>query len=226
MPFVSANDGYLVVFNLFDTDTPEKQDGLVDAMRDIVDNAAYPGWVSSTVHAGVDRLGTANYVQWRSLADLEERYAGERFRAVTLPLFKELSTSVELVKTEVVYTQTHPDLDGVIEMSPARDDYTVIIRFGVEPENQKALVDVLTEPDEWVKTVPGYRGHGILRGIDGRQVVTYAQWADKASYDRFHLLPEDQRPADVRKLREVGRSLMTGRVANSYRVVHSRSAEG
>jgi len=224
VPFISPDDGYLTVFNLFDTDTRDKQDGLLDAMRDIIDNAAYPGWISSTLHSGQDRLGTANYVQWRSREELEERYAGERFKNETIPLFKSLSTSVRLIKTEVVYTQTHPSLGGAVEIGPARDDYTVITVFGVAPENQKALVDVLAHRDEHVLTLPGYRSHSILRGVDGTYVVNYAQWDDRRSYERFHTLPEDERPADARRLRAEGRSLMTSRWSNTYQVVHSRSA--
>lgn len=54
MPFISPDDGYMTLFNLFDTEDREKQDLVLEAMRNIVDNADYPGWISSTVHAGQD----------------------------------------------------------------------------------------------------------------------------------------------------------------------------
>ncbi|QFZ21444.1 antibiotic biosynthesis monooxygenase family protein [Saccharothrix syringae] len=226
MAYISPEDGYLTVFNLFDTDSATKQDRLVDAMRDIVDNAAYPGWVSSTVHAGVDRFGTANYVQWRSLEELEARYAGQSFRSETIPEFRALSTSVNLVRTEVVACQAHPDLVLPVEIGPHRDDHVVIIVFGVDPGHQAELVDVLATPDEWVKSVPGYRAHTILRGIDGTTVVNYAQWDSKETYDAFHTMPEEQRPADVQALRRRGRGLVKSRWANAFRPVHTRSAAG
>jgi heme-degrading monooxygenase HmoA len=223
--FISADDGYLTVLNLFQTDTLNGQERLLQVMREIIDTAAYPGWISSTLHSGQDELGTANYIQWRSKEDLDTRYAGEEYRHETLPLFRELSTSIKLLKTEVVFTQRHPSLDAAVEISPNRDDYTLIIVFGVAPENQKALVDALAQPEEWVMTVPGYRSHSILRGIDGTFVVNYAQWDNKELYDTFHALPENERPVDVQKVRTLARSLAASRESNSYRVVHTRSAK-
>ena len=223
MAFISPEDGYLTVLNLFGTDTPEGQERLLEVMTGIINGADYEGWISSTLHGGIDELGTANYIQWRSLEDLENRYAGEKFRHETIPLFNEISTSIRLLKSEVIFAQREPGVD-VVEITPERDDYTVIIVMGVEPADQKTLVDALAQPDEWVKTVPGYRSHSILRGTDGTFVVNYAQWDSKKLYDAFHELPENERPADVRRARERARSVLTSREANSYRVVHTRSA--
>jgi heme-degrading monooxygenase HmoA len=225
MPFISPDDGYLTVFNMFDTETVDGQERVLDAMRDIIDKATFPGWVSSTLHGGEDRPGTANYIQWRTLADLESRYAGEGFKKKVVPLFDELATSVQLLKTEVVFSQQHPSLGGVLEISPKRDDYTVIFILAVPTVSQKTLVDTLAKPDEWLMTVPGYRSHTYLRGIDGTTLINYAQWASKETYDAFHSLPDDERPADVQQGRVRARSLATSRTANTYRVVHSRSAD-
>jgi hypothetical protein len=225
MAFISADDGYLTVLNLFETDTLAGQERLLEVMREIIDTAAYPGWISSTLHGGEDELGTANYIQWRSMEDLEKRYAGEKFRHDTIPLFNEISTSIKLLKTEVMFTQRHPSLGGVTEISPNRDDYTIIMVFGVDPENQKALSETLMQPHEWLITVPGYRSHSILRGIDGTFIVNYAQWDNKEVYDTYHNLPEDERPADVKKARSRARSLATSRWSNSYRVVHTRARD-
>ena len=224
MPFISPDDGYLTVLNLFETDTPEGQERLLVAMRDIIDHADFPGWISSTLHSGKDRLGTANFIQWRSLQDLEARYAGGGFKHETVPLFNELATSIRLLKSEVVFSQRNPALDAV-EISAERDDYTVIIVLGVEPENQQALLDTLTQPDEWVRTYPGYRSHSILRGTDGTFVVNYAQWDSKELYDAFHELPESERPQEVRQWRALARTLVTSRDANTYVVDHARSAK-
>jgi len=225
MPFINPDDGYLTVFNIFETENRDGQARVLDAMREIIDGATYPGWISSTLHAGQDLPGTANYIQWRSLADLEARYAGERFQRRTVPLFNELATSVKLLRTEAVFAQRHPSLGAVTEISPARDDYTVILIFGMEPANQHGFLDTLARPDGWLLEVPGYRSHTYLRGIDGTFVINYAQWASKDDYDRFHTLPEDARPADVQKGRVLARELATSRSANTYRVVHTRSAQ-
>ncbi|MEU0743262.1 antibiotic biosynthesis monooxygenase [Streptomyces sp. NPDC006134] len=224
MPLISPDDGYLTVFNLFETDTPALQDDVLDAMRDIIDHADYPGWISSTLHAGVDTPGTANYIQWRSAADLQARYEGRKFQQKTVPLFHRLARTVRLLKTEVAFTQHHPSLGDAVEISPKRDDHTVLIVLDTEPENQKELLETLAKPDEWIKTVPGYRSHTYFRGLDGTFVVNYAQWDSKELYDAFHTLPEEQRPADVRAGRLRARELVTKRQANTYRVVHTRSA--
>jgi heme-degrading monooxygenase HmoA len=223
MAKISADDKCLTVLNLFETDTHDGQERLLEAMRDIIDTADYPGWMSSTLHSGEGRFGTANYIQWRSVEDLEARYTGEKFRHETVPLFKELSTSIKLLKAEVVFTQRNHELVET-EISPDRDDYTVVMVMGVDPKNQKLLVDLFSQPDEWIKTVPGYRSHSILQGVDGTFVVNYAQWSDKDSYETFHALPEDVRPAAVREMRVQARALVTSRDANTYRVCHTRSA--
>ncbi|MFD8742165.1 antibiotic biosynthesis monooxygenase family protein [Streptomyces sp. NPDC059616] len=225
MPLIQPDDGHLTVFNLFETDTVPLQENVLDAMRDIIDNADYPGWISSTLHAGVDEPGTVNYIQWRSAADLQARYEGQKFQRRTVPLFHKLARTVRLLKTELAFTQHHPSLDGGIEISPQRDDYTVLIVLDTKPEDQRELLDTLTEPDEWIKTVPGYRSHTYFRGVDGTFVVNYAQWESKELYDAFHTLPEEKRPAGIRNGRNRARSLVTGRQANTYRVTHSRSAK-
>jgi len=229
MPRISAQDQYLTVVNLFSTDAAEKQARLIGAMQEIVDAAAYPGWISSTVHTGVDRFGTANVIQWRSGEDLEARYAGEEFRHRTLPLFGEMTTSIRLLQTNVVYTQRRAGLGEVTEISPNRHDHTVIEVVGTTPENLDELVDALGAGQEWLSAVPGYRSHTVLRGLaarglDGAFAVTYSQWDGKAAYDAFRALPDAERSAAAQKSQARLDSVATGRDWNSYRVVHTRSA--
>lgn len=112
-----------------------------------------------------------------------------------------------------------PEL-AATEISAGRDDYTVIILMEVDPQDQAALTEAMALPDEPVHTVPGYRSHSILRGIDGTFVVNYAQRESKKLHDAFHELPEGEHPADARRARSVLRS----RDANACRVVRTRSA--
>jgi heme-degrading monooxygenase HmoA len=225
MAFITADDGYLTAINLFETDTLEGQDRLFEAMREITDAAAYPGWISTSLHTGRDRLGTANYMQWRSLEDLAARYAGDDFGRHTLPLFKELATSMKRVQAEVVLAQRHPALgDGAVEISADRNDYTFISVVEVSPQDQAALVDAMTQPAEWLLTVPGYRSHSVLRSIDGTSVVTYSQWDDQESHDAFQELPEAKRPPGAQQAAAAVRSLATSQTSNAYRVVYTRAA--
>lgn len=228
MPFISTDDNYLTVVNLFSTDAPEKQERLLGAMREIVDAAAYPGWISSTVHSGQDRPGTANFIQWRSGEDLEARYAGEEFRHRTLPLFGEMTTAIRLLQTEIVHTHAVP-AGTTIEISPARDDHAVIEVFQVAEADQADLVDAVGPSQDWLETVPGYRSHAVLRGlaargVEGSFVVVYSQWDDKQAHDDFRSVPEAEYPADRQKTAARVAALATASDWNSYRVVHTRSA--
>lgn len=133
MPTINPDNGALTVFNLFDTNDLTKQATLLDAMRGIISNANYPGWRSSTLHAGVARPCAANYIQWRSVDDLRDRYEGENFKHNTVPYFSDLTTTVRLLKTEVVAVQSAHE--EVIEIGPGHGDFTVIVLLGCEPKD-------------------------------------------------------------------------------------------
>ncbi|GAB3258689.1 antibiotic biosynthesis monooxygenase family protein [Kineosporia babensis] len=242
MPFIDPEDGYLTVLNLFKTDAPERVDRLVREMSSIVDKAAFPGWISSTVHRGQDKMGTANFIQWRGKQDLESRYQGDEFKHRTVPVFHEITTYVRLMQTEVAASQRHPSLGGVTELSPDRDDYTVIEVLGVEPARQGELIETLRTSQDWLVDVPGYRSQTVLRGIRARGigegsgdlqaagqdndfVVVYSQWADKASFDRHHRSVPGEFEIARRRNQQRRKALTTSVEWNTYRVVHSRSAE-
>jgi heme-degrading monooxygenase HmoA len=222
MPIITPDNGSLTVFNLFNTTDKQKQATLLDAMRGIISQANYDGWRSSTLHAGIQKPCAANYIQWRSLDDLRERYEGENFKHNTVPYFSDLTTSVHLLKTEVVSVQT-AQRGTPVEIDPERDDFTVIVLMGCDPADQSELVSLLSRPDEWMREQPGYRSHSILRGLEGDMVVNYAQWDDQASYERFHTQPERDRPSHDRDMRLRGKSLLTSLESNTYEVVFSRS---
>jgi len=229
MPTISAEDGYLTVLNLFLTDTPERQGHLLGAMRDIVDTAAFPGWISSTVHSGQQRLGTANFIQWRSQEDLEARYSEDVFKHRTMPLFTEITTSIRLLQTRCAATYRRPDQGDVTEISPTRDDYAAIEIFQVPDDGHEELVATLVDAEGWLPDTPGWRSHTVLQGIgarnlDGAFVVSYSQWDDKDSYDVYRALPEADQPVAMQKARSRIEALPTSTFWNTYRVVHTRSA--
>lgn len=241
MPFINPEDGYLTVINLFKAGTPQQVDRLVGEMRAIVDTAAFPGWVSSTVHRGLERPGTANFIQWRGSQDLESRYAGAEFKHRTVPVFREITTYVRLMQTEVESSRRHPSAGAATEISPGRDDYTVIEVLDVNPADQDELIAVLAASHDWMLEVPGYRSQSVMRGIRSRGlagdggalseigadhdfVVVYSQWDGERSYDAFCTTAEDEKPP-VRCRTEAKRNALTTAADwNGYRVVHSRSA--
>ena len=242
MPVINPDNGYLTVVNLFGTDTEEKQERLIGAMREIVDTAAFPGWISSTVHRGEQNPGTANFIQWRGMQDLETRYNDSEFKHHTVPVFREITTFVRLMQTEVDSSRRHPSLGGVTEVSPGRDDYTVIEILGVDPAEQSALTATLADAHDWLVDVPGYRSQSVLRGIRSRNleggegtlatvgadndfVVVYSQWDGKDSYDAFRTQADAQWSSARRGFQDRRNSLITSADWNSYRAVHTRSAE-
>ncbi len=229
MPIIAPEDQVLTVINLFRTDATEKQDRLISEMRKIVDTAAFPGWISSTVHSGADKPGTANFIQWRSGEDLEARYAGDEFRHRTIPLFSEMTQWMKLLRTEAVFTQRHPSLGEATEISPDRDDYTVIELYSVAEAGREDLVDALGKGQEWLLETPGYRSHTVLRGLGARGhddafAVMYSQWDGKEAYDAFRTLPAAEQSAERRATQAKLDSLVISSDWNSYRVVHTRSA--
>ncbi|KRV49571.1 Anthrone monooxygenase [Wenjunlia vitaminophila] len=229
MPFISPEDAHLTVLNLFTTDAPEKQDGLINEMTKIVNAAAYEGWISSTVHQGVHSPGTANLIQWRSGEDLEKRYAGEEFKHRTLPTFGELTTSIRLLQNEIVFSQHHPSLGDKVEISPKRDDHTVIEIFQVAQENLDELVDALGPSQDYLLEVAGYRSHTVFkglraRGLEGSFAVCYSQWESKEAHDAFINEPQSEWSAARDKSESRIASLKTSSDWNSYQVVHTRSA--
>jgi heme-degrading monooxygenase HmoA len=231
MAIISPDSGYLTVLNIFRADSVEKQFRLLGAMREIVDAAAYEGWVSSTVHSGVDKIGTANFIQWEKQENLEQRYASDEFKH-QIPLFTELTTSVKLLQTEVFLTQRIPSLGDETVASPSRDDYTVIEIFHVAPENLDELVATLGKQG-WLLDTPGYRSHSVLRGkalrgkravpLQGSFVVSYAQWDGKSSYDAFRNVPEAEQNTERRHTQSQIESLAISVDSNTYHVVHSRT---
>lgn len=229
MPVINPEDGFLTVVNLFQTDAPQKQEQLLASMREIVDTAAFPGWISSTVHAGVEWPGTANFIQWRSRADLEARYDTDVFKHRTVPLFQEMSTSIRLTQNEVAFSLRHPSQGDVTEISPDRDDYTVIEVMRVNESDRADLVATLAAAHTWMLDVPGYRSLSALSGnraqyLDGSFVLAYSQWSDREAYATFRATaPADQSEQRRRTQKDLA-VLVTARDWNGYRVVHTRSA--
>lgn len=242
MPIIDPEAGYLTVVNLFETDAAEHVDALVSEMCTIVDAAAYPGWISSTVHRGQSKFGTLNFIQWRGKEDLETRYAGDEFKHHTVPVFRQVSTFMRLMQTEVQSSQRHPGQGEATEISPKRDDYTVVEILGVTPASQDDLIAVLGSAHGWLPEVPGYRSQTVLRGIKSRGpqgdiggdltaigtdndfVIVYSQWDGKEAHDAY-LAAEPQGWAAARQQTQERRnSLVTAVSANTYRIVHTRSA--
>jgi quinol monooxygenase YgiN len=69
-------------------------------------------------------------------------------------------------------------------ISKGRTPLTFINVFTVAPENQDELIKLLTEVTEQnVRHHKGFVSASLHRGIDGRKVTMYAQWASIEDYE-------------------------------------------
>jgi quinol monooxygenase YgiN len=69
-------------------------------------------------------------------------------------------------------------------ISKGRAPLTFINVFTVAPENQDELIKLLTEVTEQnVRHHKGFVSASLHRGIDGKKVTMYAQWASVEDYE-------------------------------------------
>ena len=63
---IDASNPHCTFINFF-TVTPDKQNDVVELLRDATDRviSRFPGFVSANIHASTDGLAVVNYVQWR-----------------------------------------------------------------------------------------------------------------------------------------------------------------
>ena len=78
-------------------------------------------------------------------------------------------------------------------ISKGRTPLTLINVFTVAPEKQDELIELLTEITEQnVRNHRGFVSASLHRGIDGKKVTMYAQWA---SVDDYETMRQDSGPA-------------------------------
>jgi quinol monooxygenase YgiN len=78
-------------------------------------------------------------------------------------------------------------------ISKGRTPLTLINVFTVAPENQDELIKLLTDVTEHnVRHHEGFVSASLHRGIDGKKVTMYAQWA---SVDAYESMRRDSGPA-------------------------------
>jgi quinol monooxygenase YgiN len=70
---------------------------------------------------------------------------------------------------------------------------TLINVFTVDPSKQDELVKLLDDATEEVmKHLPGFVSANIHRGLDGRHVANYAQWASREAMEAMLANPSAQ----------------------------------
>lgn len=77
----------------------------------------------------------------------------------------------------------HADAIEMITISKENNIVTLINVFTVQRENQKQLIDLLTQATNTsIKSVPGFISASLHRSLDGTKVTMYAQWKSVEDY--------------------------------------------
>ncbi|WP_299048323.1 antibiotic biosynthesis monooxygenase [uncultured Tateyamaria sp.] len=80
------------------------------------------------------------------------------------------------------------------EISP--DLFVQIVRFRVAHGQGDALMQaIFAHLEDWVRDCDGFVSGNFHISEDGRHVINYAQWRDKAAFDAFRHHPRQARPA-------------------------------
>ena len=72
--------------------------------------------------------------------------------------------------------------ETVTTITTDQDVMTLINVFTVEPENQRELLEVLTQATTVMTAQPGFISANLHRSDDGRRVINYAQWSSRDDY--------------------------------------------
>ncbi|WP_299652306.1 antibiotic biosynthesis monooxygenase [uncultured Tateyamaria sp.] len=70
------------------------------------------------------------------------------------------------------------------------DVFIQIVRFRVADGQAEPLMQaILAHLDDWVRRCDGFVSSNFHLSEDGLHVINYAQWQDKAAFDRFRRHP-------------------------------------
>jgi heme-degrading monooxygenase HmoA len=86
VPTISADADVVVLINTF-TCTAERREQVMEALGKLGPIAtAAPGFLSASIHVGLDGTRVVNYVQWRSVEDVKAFVADQRLQAALASL--------------------------------------------------------------------------------------------------------------------------------------------
>jgi heme-degrading monooxygenase HmoA len=81
MPHIDVNNRILTLINTF-TVSPDNQERLMEILDDATKNvmSRFPGFISASLHASLDKTRVANYAQWRTEEDFLAAIRHPNFR--------------------------------------------------------------------------------------------------------------------------------------------------
>lgn len=109
MTSIHTEPGVFTLINSFEVER-ENQSAVIELLIDITERFTRyrPGFLSATVHSGVDGEHVANYVQWQSSADFEATFDTPEMQQH----MRELGTLVKALRPliyQIAYTRSAGD---------------------------------------------------------------------------------------------------------------------
>lgn len=196
----ALEDEIYTLINVFTVD-PHKQQQLVDTLIDTTENwlKTLPGFISASIHKSLDGTKVVNYsyAQQKNKAAFDRLIADPQIRA-RMSLAVQLGrpdghfyTVAETITSSVPSENSESAKSSPATSTPEEEIYTLINVFTVDPHKQQQLVDTLIQTTEgWAKAQPGFIAATIHKSLDETRVVNYAQWKNKAAFDRLMSDPQ------------------------------------
>jgi len=184
MPLITQTKKVTTVILIFKV-KPELQQALIDAA---INNSQKvmekkPGFISSSFHKSFDGTSAVNYSQWENRKSYDEAI--------------NFLTPEEVKIGEKIFDLADPDWN-IYELvfssgntpttiSKTNELVTVINLFPVEPKNQLRLIDSLKElSNNFVEKQPDFISANVHKSVDGKRVISYAQWKTKEDYQSIY----------------------------------------
>ena len=211
MPIISSDNKLTTVILIFQVG-PENQAALIEAAKENSQKVMEkkPGFISASLHKSFDGTSMVNYAQWDSRKSYEEAInflkpdevkIGEKIFDIADPDWNIYDLVFSAGKNPTTISQ-----EGNL--------VTVINKFSIEPENQKMLLNQLEGLKAVVEKLPGFISANVHRSLDGKRVVSYAQWDTKESYQAVYMNSEAGRLID--EIKKIAKFTW-----NIYEVVYS-----
>ena len=173
-----SRDSGLFTTMIFVEGPPDKQKEVFEASVSATEEKIrhLPGFVAAAYHNSLDGTMVTEYVQWESA----ERFA----EASRSPQFGEhVSEMAGLVEDAEFgpYAVRRVDVgedaaEAEIVVREGREPVTEITRYKVEPEDRRALLDLLLAGHP-LSGLPGFVGAAYLEGLGGDRVAEYLRFA-------------------------------------------------
>ena len=173
MPTISLENKLTTIIIIFKVD-PQNQIALVNAAIENSQNVMEKklGFISTNLHKSFDGTSMVNYLQWKNLKSYEE--------AINSLSTKEAQIGEKILEIANpdwnIYELVFCGGNAPTKISKNVNLVTVINKFTVESANQEVLLQLLDKLRVVVEKQPGFISANVHRSLDGKHVVSYAQW--------------------------------------------------